>query len=241
MANRINVSLLRGGAAKLGVNVGENEVVVYQKYLDILLEWNSKVNLTAIKEPDEIVVKHFLDSIAVLPHLPAEGSISMLDVGTGAGFPGVPIKIAENRVNVVLLDSLKKRVSFLQHLITELSLDNITIVHGRAEDLGHVDKFRDRFDVVISRAVAKLSVLAELCLPFVKVGGFFIAYKGPKAQEEIWEAGNSLEVLGGKVGKLLRIVLPGDVDERVLVFVEKLRVTPDRYPRKAGVPEKRPL
>lgn len=241
MANQINESLLVNGAAGLGINLGKNEVLLYQKYIDVLLEWNNTVNLTAIKEPDEIIVKHFLDSIAVLPYIQAEHSPSMLDIGTGAGFPGVPLKIAEKRIKAVLLDSLKKRVSFLQHLVTELGLDNISIVHGRAEDFGHDEKFRAGFDLVLSRAVAKLSVLAELCLPFVKTGGYFIAYKGPKAREEIEEAENSLAVLGGKVEKLVNVVLPGIAEERALVFIKKTGDTPDKYPRKAGLPEKRPL
>jgi len=241
VVGQIDVELLTKGAVDLGVNLSKDEVVLYQKYVDILLEWNAKVNLTAITEPDEIVVKHFLDSLAVLQYLPRKKGSFLLDIGTGAGFPGIPIKIAENSMNVVLLDSLNKRVSFLRHLISELSFKNIYALHGRAEDFGHDENYRAKFDFVVSRAVAKLSVLAELCLPFVKVGGLFVAYKGPRAEQEVLEAERALPLLGGNVLELRKIQLPGVEGERLLVFIKKEKETPERYPRKAGIPEKRPL
>jgi 16S rRNA (guanine527-N7)-methyltransferase len=241
LVGQIDIDLMTKGAADLGVSLSKNEVELYQRYVDILLEWNVRVNLTAITEPGEIVVKHFLDSLAVLQHLPKERGGSLLDIGTGAGFPGIPIKIAWPEINVVLLDSLNKRVSFLRHLITELSLQNIFALHGRAEDIGHDEQYRAKFDLVVSRAVAKLSVLAELCLPFVKEGGLFVAYKGPKAEEELQEAENSLALVGGRVSKLVKVALPGKEDDRIIVLVEKVGETPAKYPRKAGLPEKRPL
>jgi 16S rRNA (guanine527-N7)-methyltransferase len=241
LAGQINIELLTKGAEDLNISLGENEVVLYQKYVDILLEWNAKVNLTAITDPDEIIVKHFLDSLAVLQSLPNEKYGSLLDIGTGAGFPGIPIKIADQRINVVLLDSLNKRVSFLKHLINELNLRNIYALHGRAEDYGHDKNYRGQFDLVVSRAVAKLSILAELCLPFVKIGGIFVAYKGPKAEEEVLEAENSIILLGGKVLKMDKVQLPGSEGERVMVFIKKETDSPGKYPRKAGIPEKRPL
>lgn len=238
---RMNIDLLIKGTAGLGISLTKDEVILYQKYIDVLLEWNAHVNLTAITDLDEIVVKHFLDSLAVLQSLPKGQGSSLLDIGTGAGFPGVPIKISGQKINVVLLDSLNKRVSFLNHLITELKLKDICAVHGRAEDFGHDENYRAKFDFVVSRAVAKLSVLAELCLPFARVGGLFVAYKGPKAEEEVMEAENSLGLLGGKVVKLEKVQLPGTEEERVLVFIQKEMDTPGKYPRKAGIPEKRPL
>ena len=238
---QINIDLLVKGAADLGVSLGENEVILYDKYIDILLEWNSKVNLTAITDTDEIIVKHFLDSLAVLGNIPLGNCSSLLDIGTGAGFPGVPIKIADQKINVVLLDSLNKRVSFLRHLIAELNLQEISALHGRAEDYGRDKDYRGKFDLVVSRAVAKMSVLAELCLPFVKVGGLFVAYKGPKAEEEVIEAEHALTLLGAKVVNLDKVKLPETEDERVLVIISKETDTPEKYPRKAGIPEKRPL
>lgn len=238
---QINIDLLIKGAADLGVNLGENEVILYGKYIDILLEWNSKVNLTAITDTDEIIVKHFLDSLAVLGNLPIGNCRSLLDIGTGAGFPGVPIKIANQKIKVVLLDSLNKRVSFLRHLIAELNLQEISALHGRAEDYARDQDYRGKFDLVVSRAVAKMSVLAELCLPFVKIGGLFVAYKGPKAEEEVIEAEYALTLLGAKVVNLEKVKLPETEDERVLVIISKENETPEKYPRKAGIPEKRPL
>ncbi len=233
--------MLVKGAAKLGVALGEKEVTLYFKYLELLLEWNEEINLTTINNPEEIVVKHFLDSLSLFPYLPKKTDIRFLDVGTGAGFPGVPIKIANPKINVVLLDSLNKRVVFLKSLISELKLNGITIIHGRAEDIGHQAGFRESFDVVASRAVARLSVLAELCIPFVRVGGIFVAYKSRKAAEEIAEAKVALETMGGKLSSMVEIKLPGIEDRRNLVIIEKEKPTLGKYPRKAGIPEKRPL
>lgn len=232
---------LKTGAARMGVPLNENEVALYLSYLQILCEWNEKFNLTAIKEPGEIIVKHFLDSIAVIPYLEEQCSIRLLDVGTGAGFPGVPLKILRPEYEVVLLDSLKKRVSFLNHLIAELGLDNITCVHGRAEDYGRLAAYRESFDIVVSRAVARLSVLAELCLPLVKVGGELVAYKGPRSSEEIEESRGALKILGGMLERHIEVKLPGLEDERSLLFIRKEKSTPEKYPRKPGVPEKKPL
>ena len=233
--------LLVKGAAGFGVHFGENEVTLYFKYLRQLLEWNEKVNLTAIKAPDEIVIKHFLDSISLLPYLQQKEKIRLLDVGSGAGFPGVPLKIANPEIDVVLLDSLKKRILFLDSLITELNLKGVTTVHGRAEDYGHCKGYREGFNVVTSRAVAKLSVLAELCLPFVRVGGVFAAYKGPRGKEELIEAENALKILGGKLTRLVEISLPQTDETRMLIIIRKEKATPQKYPRKAGTPEKKPL
>lgn len=225
----------------VGVQIGEKEAVSFEKYLQLLLEWNNKMNLTAITDPDEIVIKHFIDSIVLVPHLKKKTNISILDVGTGAGFPGIPLKILLPEINVVLLDSLNKRVSFLQTVIDELGLQGISAVHGRAEDFGRQPRFRESYDIVVSRAVARLSVLAELCLPFVKMGGSFVSYKGAKVDEELKEAKNAIKLLGGGEFNQIEVNLPGLDDKRALVFIEKNHRTPDKYPRKAGMPEKKPL
>lgn len=232
---------LKNGAAQLELTIGDDEVTLYLKYLKILIAWNEKFNLTAIREPDEIIVKHFLDSMAILPYLREKLNLRLLDAGTGAGFPGVPVKIARPEIDVVLLDSLNKRINFLNHLITELQLKQITCIHGRAEDYGRQEEYREAFDLVTSRAVARLSVLAELCLPFVKVGGLFIAYKGPKSGEEIEEAQGALNILGGKLTRHVEVRLPGNEEVRSLLFISKEKPTSDKYPRKAGLPQKKPL
>lgn len=232
---------LSNAAEKIGVEIGQKETGLFLKYLELLLEWNKNINLTAITDPEEILIKHFVDSIALIPFLNKNNKYKVLDVGTGAGFPGIPLKIVMPDINVVLLDSLNKRVSFLDVVIKELGLTGITTVHGRAEDFGKQAGYRDSFDIVTSRAVAKLSVLAELCIPFLKKGGLFASYKGAKAPEEIDEAKNALKVLGADVIKKEKISLPDLDDMRYIVFIEKKNSTPEKYPRKAGVPEKKPL
>lgn len=229
------------GAASVGVAVDLKEASLFGKYLNLLLEWNQKINLTAITDPEEIVIKHFIDSMVLVPYLKKYNSLSILDVGTGAGFPGIPLKIVMPEINVVLLDSLNKRISFLDTVIEGLGLEGISAVHGRAEDLGKQAKYREAFDAVTSRAVAKLSVLSELCIPFVKVGGLFVSYKGAKADEEIKEAKNAVDILGGIVSNQVEVILPGLEDKRALIFIEKKRHTPEKYPRKAGTLEKKPL
>lgn len=232
---------LSNAAEKIGVQIGRQETERFLKYLELLLEWNEKINLTAITDPEEILIKHFVDSISLIPFLNKNIKYRLLDVGTGAGFPGIPLKIVMPDINVVLLDSLNKRVAFLDVVIKELGLTGITTVHGRAEDFGRQSGYRDSFDIVTSRAVAKLSVLTELCIPFVKKGGFFASYKGAKAPEEIGEAKNALKVLGADISKIEKISLPGLDDLRFVVFIEKKNSTPEKYPRKAGLPEKKPL
>ncbi len=233
--------LLSGGASALGVSLDERQVKLFFKYMDFLLEWSKKFNLTAIKEPQEVIVKHFLDSLSLVAYLQERNNIRLLDIGAGAGFPGVPIKLASPGISVVLLESLNKRVNFLHKLIAELGIEGITAIHGRAEDLGQKKEYRENFDIVVSRAVAEMPVLAELCLPFARLGGLFVAYKGPKVSEEILDSESALKILGGKLSKQVEITLPYNEDRRTLVFIEKSSPTPEKYPRKPGIPEKRPI
>ena len=233
--------MLIDGADALGLKLDKNEVKLYFRYMQLLLEWNKRFNLTAIEDPEEIVVKHFVDSIAPLPCFKGNKYKKLIDIGTGAGFPGVPLKIAHPDFAVVLLDSLQKRIYFLRNVVEQLKLDSVTVHHGRAEDYGKMRVFRENFDIAVSRAVSRLTVLVELCLPFVKVNGIFLAYKGPNVDKEIKEAEKAITILGGKILENREIILPGLDEGRNIVIIEKSAPTPEKYPRKAGLPEKRPL
>lgn len=234
-------SLLLESAQALGIALSEAQTDQFMQYLSLLLEWNEKMNLTAITDPVEVVQKHFIDCISVLPHLDLQGGETMIDVGTGAGFPGVPLKIANPALQVTLLDALQKRLTFLDTLTQSLDLSDVTLVHSRAEDGGQNPDLREQFDLCVSRAVANLAVLLEYCLPFVKVGGKLAALKGPDAIQEIEQAQNALQILGGKVTAVIPITIPHTDLQHQLVLVEKIAPTPQRYPRKAGKISKKPL
>lgn len=234
-------SLLLESAQALGIALSEAQTDQFMQYLSLLLEWNEKMNLTAITDPVEVVQKHFIDCISVLPHLDLQGGETMIDVGTGAGFPGVPLKIASPALQVTLLDALQKRLTFLDTLTQSLDLYDVTLVHSRAEDGGQNPDLREQFDLCVSRAVANLAVLLEYCLPFVKVGGKLAALKGPDAAQEIEQAQNALQILGGKVTAVIPITIPQTDLQHQLVLVEKIAPTPQRYPRKAGKISKKPL
>lgn len=234
-------SLLLESAQALGIALSEAQTDQFMQYLSLLLEWNEKMNLTAITDPVEVVQKHFIDCISVLPHLDLQGGETMIDVGTGAGFPGVPLKIASPALQVTLLDALQKRLTFLDTLTQSLDLYDVTLVHSRAEDGGQNPDLREQFDLCVSRAVANLAVLLEYCLPFVKVGGKLAALKGPDAAQEIEQAQNALQILGGKVTAVIPITIPQTDLQHQLVLVEKVAPTPQRYPRKAGKISKKPL
>jgi 16S rRNA (guanine527-N7)-methyltransferase len=208
------------------------------EYKRILLDWNEKMNLTAIQDDKEVILKHFVDSLSIVPFL--HGISSLVDVGTGAGFPGIPLKIAIPGLDVTLLDSLEKRIGFLDTVISELSLKGITAVHMRAEDAGVSPRFRDKFDAATARAVASLPVLLEYCLPLVRTGGIFIAMKGSSA-EEVSISGKALDILGGKIEEVKEFTLPDTDIKRCIIIVRKLRQSPTKYPRKAGKPSKEPL
>jgi 16S rRNA (guanine527-N7)-methyltransferase len=210
----------------------------FKIYLKELLEWNKKFNLTAITDPEEIRTKHFEDSLALLQVIDLT-SQSVIDVGAGAGFPGIPIKIVRPEIKLTLLEATRKKVEFLKHIVSALALKDVEIIWGRAEDIAK--EKRESFDIAVSRAVAKLNVLCEYCLPFVKVGGTFASYKEEKVEEEIEEAKEAVEILGGKFIEAKKIRLPDSAIVRTMVIIEKISPTPAKYPRRAGIAKKRPL
>jgi 16S rRNA (guanine527-N7)-methyltransferase len=232
-------NLFKERAALIDVNLNDSDIDKFFLYKDILKEWNQKINLTAIEDDEGIIIKHFVDSLTILPYLD-KGALKLIDVGTGAGFPGIPIKVLRGDVKVTLLDSLDKRVKFLDNVNQSLGLTGIETVHGRAEDFGVKLGFRENFDVAVARAVASLPVLLEYCLPFVKVGGHFIAIKG-SSSEEVVQSKKALDILGGEIQEVKEFVIPGTDMNRSIVIVRKLRQTPTKYPRKAGKPTKEPL
>ena len=207
----------------------------------MLQEWNQKMNLTAIADSEEIAVKHFLDSLTGVRLVNFSKVESLIDLGTGAGFPGIPLKILFPEMAVTLADSLNKRITFLNNVIEQLELFSISAIHGRAEDLARKPEYREQFDVCASRAVANLATLSEYCIPFVKIGGQFLSYKGPDADREVQEAENAIYRLGGRFKTSDHFTLPPWQDERVLVLIRKEKATPKKYPRQAGTPSKKPI
>ena len=226
---------------KNNITLSNQQITQFQKYYELLIEWNEKMNLTAITDFHEVCLKHFYDSIALIHYLEFKESDLVLDIGTGAGFPGIPLKILFPNTRFVLADSLNKRLTFLDEVIQELELEKIELVHGRAEDLGHDSDFREQFDYCVSRAVANLSTLSELCLPFVKVGGQFISYKSEHVKDEINQADHALAVLNGKIDRQEDYTLPDSDFFRSILFIRKEDGCPNQYPRKAGKPNKNPL
>lgn len=233
-------NLLKNACNELNLKIDDNQVDEFLKYKQLLLEWNEKINLTAITDDKEIILKHFVDCLTVCKFIDFNNK-TFIDVGTGAGFPALPIKIFCKSSAPTLLDSLNKRINFLKTVGNELNLQNITYVHSRAEDAGQDISFREKYDFCVSRAVANLSVLAEFDLPFVKVGGYFIALKGPLLDNEIIDANKAITTLGGTIEKVETIKIPFTDIEHKLVFIKKLRQTPKQYPRKAGKVSRNPI
>ena len=223
----------------LGVRFLVEQTEQFFEYMNLLIEWNEKMNLTAIIEPEEIILKHFIDSITILKEL--EDDSKIVDVGTGAGFPGIPLSIMNPTLKITLVDSLNKRLVFLQEVINKLNLKNVEIVHARAEEFGQNKKYRENFDVSTSRAVANLSTLSEYLIPLVKVGGKVISMKAGEAHEEINEAKKAIEVLGGIVEKVDEFNLPQSDIGRTVIIIKKDKNTPNKYPRKPGTPSKEPI
>ncbi len=232
-------------AASLGIGLSSVQLTQFAAFKEILLDYNTRINLTRITDPQEIDLKHFADSLAILPYLmkasdDVSGGLNMIDVGTGAGFPGIPLKIAMPSLKLTLIDSLKKRVDFLEKVIELLGLEGIKAVHLRAEDAGRETGSRDSFDVAVARAVASLPELCEYCLPLVRPGGIFAAMKG-NIGDEVKQAGYAIEKLGGETEKIHEYLLPGSGIHRSLVIIRKTSLTPSEFPRKAGKPSSEPL
>lgn len=227
--------------ASIGVTLSKEQVDQFIKYFELLVEWNGFMNLTAITEYDEVMKKHFVDSLSLIKTYDVSQKVKVIDVGTGAGFPGLALKIAYPNLKVTLLDSLNKRINFLNEVIIQLGLTDVETVHGRAEDYAKPDKLRGKFDLCVSRAVANMSTLSEYCLPFVKVGGEFISYKSEKINEEMSAAKNAISILGGKFDRSTEFTLPDSDIYRNLVVIKKVKESPKKYPRKAGLPSKEPL
>lgn len=226
---------------ELNIELSEKQIDQFLRYFELLVEWNEKINLTAITEYDDVMKKHFVDSVSLIKAIDLSKPLSVIDVGTGAGFPGLALKIAFPNLQVTLLDSLNKRINFLNEVISELEIDGVTTVHGRAEDFAKPDKLREKFDLCVSRAVANLSTLSEYCLPFVKKDGLFISYKSEKITEEYANAEKAISILGGKVEDQIEFNLPNSEIFRNLFMIKKIKATPGKYPRKAGLPSKEPL
>lgn len=235
----ISKELLLSSVKPFGVDLTEKQLEMFDIYAQMLLEWNKRFNLTAIKEPDDIVLKHFTDSLFIMKSVKFERKQKLIDVGTGAGFPGLPLLIANNELDVTFLDSTGKKLNFINAVLDELSLCGTTIV-GRAEDLGQKQEYREKFDFSTARAVSELKVVSELCLPLTKPGGTFIAMKGSKALDEASEAEKSINLLGGRIEKTESLTLPS-AGERNVFLIKKISQTPTRYPRNFSQISKHPL
>lgn len=232
---------LREKAAALGIKLSDHQLEQFETYYEMLVEKNKVMNLTAITEKNEVIDKHFADSLALIKSGVSLTGQKILDIGTGAGFPGIPLKIAFPELEIVLLDSLNKRIKFLNEVIEALGLEKITAIHGRAEDFAKQKEYREQFDYVVSRAVANLTVLSEYCLPYVKVGGCFIPYKSGEIDEELNNSKKSVQILGGKIEEVVKFQLPDTDIGRSFVKIKKNKNTAKKYPRKAGLPAKEPL
>ncbi len=234
-----NLDQFKKGLSDLNIDLTEKQIEQFLKYYEILVETNKVMNLTAITEFDEVIEKHFLDSLSLVRVFDLNRNVKILDLGTGAGFPGIPLKIAFPEIDIVLADSLNKRVKFLNEVVEALQLKQVETVHGRAEELAKNKKYREQFDLCTSRAVANLSSLSEYCIPFVKEGGKFISYKSGEIEEEVDQAKRAIHVLGGKLDRVYKFDL--HEQKRSFVIIEKVKKTPAVYPRKAGTPTKEPL
>ncbi|MGE9883434.1 16S rRNA (guanine(527)-N(7))-methyltransferase RsmG [Blautia obeum] len=226
---------------ELNIQINEIQKNQFDTFYSMLVEWNKVMNLTGITEYEEVIEKHFVDSLSIVNIFNLSEINTVIDVGTGAGFPGIPLKIAFPHLKITLLDSLNKRIHFLDSVIDELKLDGIYTIHGRAEDFAKKDDYRERYDLCVSRAVANLSTLSEYCLPYIRVGGMFISYKSGDVDDEVLESKKAISILGGKLDNVVKFQLPGTDINRSFIKIEKIKNTGKKYPRKAGLPSKEPL
>lgn len=236
-----NLELFNDGLKNLEIELSEEQIKQFIDYYEILVEWNKVMNLTTIIEFDEVIQKHFIDSLSIVKAIELDKQMKIIDIGTGAGFPGIPLKIAFPNLEVVLLDSVNKKINFLDEVINKLHLENIKTIHGRAEDFSRDNEYREKFDLCVSRAVANLSSLSEYCMPYVKVKGKFIPYKSGKIEEELHASKRAVNVLGGNIENEVLFSLPNTDIERSFVVISKNKLTPKQYPRKAGIPTKSPI
>lgn len=226
---------------ELGIVLDEQKKQQFVKYYELLVEWNKVMNLTGITEYEEVNEKHFVDSLSIVKAIDINKVETVIDIGTGAGFPGIPLKIAFPHLKIVLLDSLNKRINFLNTVIDELGLTDIETIHGRAEDFAKQGEYREKFDLCVSRAVANLSTLSEYCIPYINKGGLFVPYKSGEIDEEVQQAKKAIHILGGKLDEVVKFQLPGTEIGRSFVKIQKVQNTAKKYPRKAGLPSKEPL
>lgn len=231
--------LISSYGKEISIEFSNIQIERFYKYMNLLIEWNEKINLTAITEPKEIIIKHFIDSLTVLKDI--KGKNTLVDVGTGAGFPGIPLKIMDEEIKITLLDSLNKRINFLNEVINKLDLKNIETIHSRVEDAGKNKKYRERFDIATARAVANLATLSEYMLPLVKVGGKSICMKGSEVSEELQNSKKAISILGGEIENIDNFQLPKSDMMRNIVIIKKVKNTPNKYPRKPGTPSKEPI
>ena len=233
------IELFQKELDELNLKFDVKQLEKYYEYMNILLEENKNINLTAITDKKEFITKHFIDSLTILEYIPDNSKL--IDVGTGAGFPGIPLNLSNKSIKITLMDSLNKRINFLNKVIVELQLEKIDAIHSRAEDLAKLNEFREKYDIATSRAVASLNVLVEYLLPFVKVGGYCICMKGSNIEEEINNSKKAIEILGGKVEKVVEKTLPNTDIKRNIIIIKKIKPTPNKFPRKAGTPVKEPI
>ena len=241
--SKYDLSILKSGFSSFGLELSKEQYSKFIKYYELLIEWNSFMNLTAITDFKEVCVKHFIDSVSLCKAVSdiADKKYTVIDIVTGAGFPSIPLKIVFPNLKITMLDSLGKRIKFLNEVISQLDLRDIEAIHGRAEDYAKPNLLREKFDICVSRAVANISTLSEYCIPYVKNNGYFISYKSEKIADEIEQSGNAITILGGEISKQVEFILPESDIFRNLFVIKKTSVTPKKFPRKAGLPSKEPL
>lgn len=237
----MDYQILEQKLGELGIKQDQNQLERFHKFYQLLIEWNKVMNLTGITEYEDVVEKHFVDSLSIIKAIDLSGIHTVIDVGTGAGFPGIPLKIAFPHLRVVLLDSLNKRIKFLDEVISQLGLTEIRTIHGRAEEYARKEEYREQFDLCVSRAVANLSTLSEYCLPYIQVGGMFVPYKSGEIDDEVEQSKKAVRILGGNIKDVMKFELPGTDIHRSFVLIHKEQHTQKKYPRKAGIPAKEPL